>query len=155
MTKTNVMRLLTAAGKAYTTKEYSYDESDLSAPVDWESFGLPSEQVFKTLVMQGASGAHTVCCVPSPFELDLKKAAKASGEKNISLVPVSDILPLTGYIRRGCSPIGMKKKYPTFIDETALLFDTIAINAGERGILIILNPEDLAGFIDAEFADLT
>ena len=154
MTKTNAMRLLSAAGITYTVKEYTYDESDLSAPVDWDSFGVSSEQVFKTLVMQGASGTHTVCCVPSSLELDLKKTAKASGEKSITLVPVKDIQPLTGYIRRGCSPIGMKKKYPTFIDETALLFDTIAINAGERGFLIILSPEDLAAFIDAKFADL-
>ena len=155
MTKTNAMRLLSAAGITYTVNEYLYDESDLSAPVDWDSFGIPSEQVFKTLVMQGASGNYAVCCLPSPFELDLKKTAKAAGEKSITLIPVKDIQPLTGYIRRGCSPIGMKKSYPTFIDETALLFDTIAINAGERGTLIILAPEDLANFIGANFADLS
>ena len=153
--KTNVMRLLSAAGIAFTTKEYTFDESDISAPVPWDSFGLPSEQVFKTLVLQGFSGNYFVCCVPSPLELDLKKTAKVTGEKSISLIPVKDIQPLTGYIRRGCSPIGMKKLFPTLIDETARLFDTIAINAGERGFLVLLTPEVLARFIGAEFADLT
>jgi Cys-tRNA(Pro)/Cys-tRNA(Cys) deacylase len=148
------MRQLSGAGINFTVKEYPFDESDLSAPVDWDSLGLPSEQVFKTLVMQGASGNYAVCCVPSPMELDLKKTAKAVGEKSITLVPVKAIQPLTGYIRRGCSPIGMKKQYPTFIDETAQLFDVIAVNAGERGILIILNPVDLCNFINAKFADL-
>jgi len=155
MLKTNVMRPLSAAGINYTVKEYTYDESDLSAPVPWESFGVISEQVFKTLVLQGVSGIYNVCCIPSPLELDLKKTAKATGEKSIALIPVKDIQPLTGYIRRGCSPIGMKKLFPTLIDETARLFDTIAINAGERGFLVLLTPEVLARFIGAEFADLT
>jgi Cys-tRNA(Pro)/Cys-tRNA(Cys) deacylase len=152
--KTNVMRLLNAAGISYTVKEYPVDESDLSALYVAEYLDIPAEQIFKTLVLQGASGACKVCCIASSTDLDLKKTAKITGEKNIALVPVKDIQPLTGYIRGGCSPIGMKKQYPTFIDETAQLFDTIGINAGERGLLVFLTPEELVRFINAEFADL-
>ena len=155
MTKTNVMRLLSAAGINYTVKEYPVDESDLSALHAVEHLGIPAERIFKTLVLQGASGHCTVCCVPSSAELGLKKTAKAAGEKSIALIPVKDIQPLTGYVRGGCSPIGMKKQYPTFIDETAQLFDTIGVNAGERGFVVLLDPEELARFIDAKFADLT
>ena len=153
--KTNAMRLLRAAGISYTAKEYQVDESDLSAMHAVESLDIPAEQVFKTLVLQGASGAYAVCCIGAASELDLKKAARALGEKSIDLIPVKDIQRVTGYIRGGCSPIGMKKQYPTFIDETAQLFDAIAINAGERGMLLTLTPEELARFIGAEFADLT
>ena len=154
MVKTNVMRLLSAAGISFTFKEYPVDESDLSALRVAEFLGIQAEQIFKTLVLQGASGNCTVCCIPSSTELNLKKTARATGEKSIDLVPVKEIQPLTGYIRGGCSPIGMKKQYPTFIDETAQLFDTIGVNAGERGILIFLAPEELAGFISARFMDL-
>jgi len=155
MTKTNAMRLLSAAGISYTVKEYSVDESDLSAVHAAESLGMPPEQVFKTLVLQGASGSYAVCCIPAACELDLKKTAKAAKEKSIGLVPMKDILPLTGYVRGGCSPVGMKKQFPTFIDETAQLFDAISVSAGERGVQVIIAPEDLAGFLNASFADLT
>jgi Cys-tRNA(Pro)/Cys-tRNA(Cys) deacylase len=116
---------------------------------------MPAEQVFKTLVLRGASGAYTVCCIPAAAELDLKKTARASGEKSVDLIPVKNIRPLTGYVRGGCSPIGMKKQFPTFLDETALLFDTIGVSAGERGMQVILAPEELARLISAGFADLT
>jgi len=149
------MRLLSAAGISYTVKEYPVDESDLSAVHAAESLGMPAEQVFKTLVLQGASGSYTVCCIPAACELDLKKAAKAAKEKSNGLVPVKDILPLTGYVRGGCSPVGMKKQFPTFIDETAQLFDTISVSAGERGVQVILSPEELAEFLNAVFYDLT
>jgi Cys-tRNA(Pro)/Cys-tRNA(Cys) deacylase len=149
------MHLLERAGISYTVREYHVDESDLSAVHAAESLGMPPEQVFKTLVLQGASGSYAVCCIPAAGELDLKKAALAAKEKSISLVPVKEILPLTGYVRGGCSPIGMKKQFPVFIDETAQLFDTISVSAGERGVQAILAPEDLAGFINADFADLT
>ena len=149
------MRHLTAAGINYTVKEYPVDESYLSALNAAEFLGLPAEQIFKTLVLQGASGAYTVCCVPSSTELDLKKTAKAAGEKSIALIPVKDIQPLTGYVRGGCSPVGMKKQYTTFIDETAQLFETIGVNAGERGVLIFLDPEELARFVGAQFSDIT
>ena len=149
------MRLLSAAGINYTVEEYPVDESDLSALNAAEFLGMQAEQIFKTLLLQGASGAITVCCIPSSVELDLKKTAKAAGEKSINLIPVKDIQPLTGYVRGGCSPIGMKKQHPTFIDETAQLFDTIGVNAGERGILIFLAPEELVNFTGARFVDLT
>ena len=155
MTKTNVMRLLSAANINYTVKEYPVDESDLSAIHAAEFLDVPAEQIFKTLVLRGASGAHIVCCIPAAAELDLKKTAKAAGEKSIDLIPMKDLRPLTGYVRGGCSPIGMKKQFPTFIDETAELFDTIGVSAGERGVQVVLAPADLAGFIGAQFADLT
>ena len=155
MVKTNVMRLLGAAGISYSAKEYPVDESDLSALHAAASLDVPAEQVFKTLVLCGDSGAHFVCCIPGPMELNLKKTARAAGEKSAALIPMKDILPLTGYVRGGCSPIGMKKQFPTFIDETAQLFDSIIVSAGERGLQIVINPLDLAGFISAQFADLT
>ena len=116
---------------------------------------MPAEEVFKTLVLQGASGAFFVCCIPGNAELDLKKTARTAHEKSADLIPMKDIQRITGYIRGGCSPIGMKKQLPTFIDETAQLFDRIGISAGERGTQVILSPLDLEGFISAQFADLT
>ena len=148
------MRLLSAAGISYTVKEYQVDESDLSAVHAAESLGMPAEQVFKTLVLQGSSGPFFVCCIPAACELDLKKAALAAKEKSIGLIPMKDILPLTGYVRGGCSPVGMKKQFPTFIDETAQLFDAISVSAGERGVQVIVSPEELAEFLNANFADL-
>jgi Cys-tRNA(Pro)/Cys-tRNA(Cys) deacylase len=155
MTKTNVTRLLSAAHISYTVREYPVDENDLSAVHAAELLDMPVERIFKTLVLQGASGAYCVCCVPSAAELDLKKTAKAAGEKSIDLIPMKELRPLTGYVRGGCSPIGMKKQFPTFIDETAELFDTIGVSAGERGVQVVIAPADLAGFIGAGFAGLT
>ena len=155
MLKTNVMRLLSGAGINYTVKEYPVDESDLSALHAVEALDIEAERVFKTLMLRGASGSYSVCCIPADMELDLKKTAKAAREKSIDLIPVKEIQPLTGYVRGGCSPVGMKKQFSTFIDETAQLFDTIALNAGERGVLVVLAPEELARFIGAQFADLT
>ena len=154
MAKTNVMRLLSAAGISYTVKEYPVDESDLSAVHAAEFLDIPAEQVFKTLVLQGASGAYIVCCIPAASELDLKKTAKAAAEKSIDLIPMKSIQSLTGYIRGGCSPIGMKKQFSTYIDETAMLFSAIGVSAGERGVQVILSPEELARFIGGNFADL-
>ena len=154
MQKTNVMRLLDTAGIRYSVREYAVDESDLSALHAAELIGIPAEQVFKTLVLQGGSGIYAVCCIPAAAELDLKKTARAAGEKNMDLVPVKNIQPLTGYVRGGCSPMGMKKQYPTYLDETAQLFDTISVSAGERGVQVILSPEDLARFINAGFYDI-
>ena len=154
MTKTNAMRLLNAAGINYSVKEYPVDESDLSAVHAAEFLDIPAEQVFKTLVLQGASGAYIVCCIPAAAELDLKKTAKAAGEKSVDLIPMKNIQPLTGYLRGGCSPVGMKKQFPTYFDETAQLFDTISVSAGERGVQVVLSPEELARFIGAGFVDL-
>jgi Cys-tRNA(Pro)/Cys-tRNA(Cys) deacylase len=152
--KTNAMRLLDAAGVAYTVKEYAVDESDLSGIHAASLIGLPVEQVFKTLVLRGASRSYAVCCIGAAEELDLKKAAKASGEKKIDLIPVKELLPLTGYVRGGCSPIGMKKQFPTFIDESAELFDLISISAGTRGMQILLAPRDLIRYLGAASVDL-
>ena len=155
MTKTNTMRLLDAAGIYYSVREFPVDEADLSAIHAAEALGIPVEQVFKTLVLQGVSGLYFVCCIPGASELDLKKTARAVKEKSVNLIPMKDIQPLTGYIRGGCSPIGMKKHFPTFIDETAQLFDEISVSAGERGLQLIIAPQDLAGFIHAQFADIS
>jgi Cys-tRNA(Pro)/Cys-tRNA(Cys) deacylase len=153
--KTNVLRLLDAAGIDYEVKEYAVSESDLSGVHAAELLGLPPETIFKTLVLRGASGAYAVCCIPVAGEVDLKKAARAAGEKSIALIPVKELQPLTGYIRGGCSPMGMKKPFPTFIDETAELFDRVGVSAGQRGMQVFLAPGDLAAFIGARFADLT
>ena len=115
---------------------------------------MPEEQVFKTLVTRGEKTGIHVFCIPVCFELDLKKAAKAVGDKKIEMIPVKDLLSLTGYIRGGCSPVGMKKKYPTFMDETAQLYDEIAVSAGARGHQMLLNPEELARLVAAKFVDL-
>ena len=155
MVKTNAMRLLSAAGITYSVKEYPVDEEDLSALHAAEFLDMPAEQVFKTLVLQGVSGSYFVCCIPGDAELDLKKTARVTGEKSIALIPMKDIQPVTGYLRGGCSPVGMKKQFPSFIDETAQLFDRISVSAGERGVQVIISPLDLCSFISAVFADLT
>jgi Cys-tRNA(Pro)/Cys-tRNA(Cys) deacylase len=153
--KTNVLRLLDTAGIAYEVKEYAVDEADLSGVHAAELLGLPAEMIFKTLVLRGASLSPLVCCIPVAAELDLKKAARAAGEKSVELIPVKELQPLTGYVRGGCSPIGMKKPFPTFIDETAELFDRIGVSAGQRGMQVLLAPGDLASFVSAVFVDLS
>ena len=155
MTKTNVMRLLESAGIAYRTAEYEYNETNLSGLHAAEQIGIPAEQVFKTLVTRGDKTGILVFCIPVDMELDLKKAAAVSKNKKVEMTHMKELLALTGYIRGGCSPIGMKKKYPTFIDETCILFDEIAVSAGIRGEQVILSPEDLARFTEATEADIT
>ena len=155
MTITNAMRLLKQAGIPFDTSEYEVDESDLSGVHAAEMLGVEPERVFKTLVARGAKGQPYVFVIPVAEELDLKKCATAVGEKKLEMVHVKELLGLTGYIRGGCSPIGMKKKYPTCIDEIATLFDAIYVSAGMRGQQLILNPEDLRGYTDATFVDLT
>ena len=155
MTKTNVMRLLDQAKISYRTAEYDYDESDLSGIHAAEAIGMPAEQIFKTLVARGEKCGYLVFCIPVCCELDLKKAAKAAGDKKVELIHVKELLPLTGYLRGGCSPIGMKKKFPTFIDETAILFDEIGVSAGCRGCQILLEPDDLISYVNPSLCDLT
>ncbi len=155
MIKTNAMRLLDAAEIEYSTKEYEYDESDLSGHHAAEVLGIPTEQVFKTLVTKGDKTGPVVFCIPVDEELDLKKAAVVSGNKKIEMLHVKDLLGLTGYIRGGCSPIGMKKKFPTYIDESAILFDEISISAGVRGCQIVANPEDIAKYTEAALIEVT
>ena len=149
MTKTNVMRLLDAAGVHYRTAEYEYDESDLSGRHAAEQLDLPAEQVFKTLVARGDKTGPVVFCIPVLDELDLRRAAAVSGNKKVELIHLKELLPLTGYLRGGCSPIGMKKKFPTYIDETCILFDEIAVSAGARGKQIILSPDHLISYTAA------
>lgn len=149
------MRLLERDGIAYQMKEYEVDESDLSGEHVAAQLGLPVEQVFKTLVTRGEKNGIMVFCIPVAEELDFKKLATLTKDKKVEMIHVKELLGLTGYIRGGCSPVGMKKKYPTWIDETALLFDEIYVSGGMRGCQIIVNPEDLAGCTEAEFADLT
>ena len=153
--KTNAMRQLDSAGIEYEMGEYEYDESDLSGVHAAEALGVSEDEVFKTLVTRGDDNLLFVFVIPSGATLDLKKAAQVSGNKKIEMIHVKEIFDLTGYIRGGCSPIGMKKQYPTYIDETAVLFDKIYFSAGKRGVQIILAPEILAEFTEAEFADLT
>ena len=152
--KTNAIRLVEQAGIACREAFYEYDEKDLSGIHAAEAVGLPPEQVFKTLVARGDRSGIQVFCIPVCFELDLKKAAKITGDKKIEMVHVKELLNLTGYIRGGCSPVGMKKKYPTYMDETCQLYDEIAVSAGERGHQMLLSPEDLAQLVGAEFVDL-
>ena len=152
--KTNAVRIVTQAGIACSEAFYEYDEQDLNGMHAAHAINMPPEQVYKTLVTKGSKTGIHVFCIPVCCELDLKKAAKAAGDKAVELVPVKDLLTLTGYIRGGCSPVGMKKKYPTHIDELSQLYDQIAVSAGERGHQIILSPLELADLIQAEFADL-
>lgn len=155
MNKTNAVRMLEAAGIKFRTAEYKVDENDLSGMHVAEQLGQPPEQVFKTLVLKGEKTGYLVCCIPVNAELDLKKAAKAAKDKRVEMLHMKDLLSVTGYIRGGCSPVGMKKKFPTFIDETAILFDEIAVSAGIRGAQIIVEPNALCEYVEAEFVDLT
>ncbi len=152
--KTNAARLLDRADVAYELVPYQVDENDLSARHLAAQLGLDAAQVFKTLVLSGDKSGHFVCVVPGDSELDLKKAARASGNKNCAMLPMKELFPLTGYVRGGCSPLGMKKHFPTYIDETAQLFDAIYVSAGQRGLQIKLAPEDLAAAAGAEFREL-
>ena len=155
MTKTNVMRLLDAAKIAYETVEYEVDESDLSGAHIVAQTGLDKDTVFKTLVFSGDKNGFGVCCIPVCEELDLKKAAKIFGEKKIEMLHVKDLLKTTGYIRGGCSPVGMKKQFKNVIDETALLFDKVYVSGGQRGVTLGVDPQALCAYIGAEFADVT
>lgn len=153
--KTNAVRIVQQAKISCIEQFYEYDESDLSGIHAASAMGLPAEQVFKTLVARGDRTGIHVFCIPVCCELDLKKAARAAGDKSMELVAVKELLGLTGYIRGGCSPVGMKKKYPTHIDETAILYDCIAVSAGERGHQMLVPPDALAALVGAEYYDLT
>ena len=155
MQKTNVMRMLDKAKITYTVKEYEVDDSDLSGTHVAECVGMDTDVVFKTLVAKGDKTGFCVFCIPCADELDLKKAAKVSGNKRVELLPLKDLLPTTGYIRGGCSPIGMKKQFPTYLNETAMLFEEIAVSGGMRGVQVILAPDTLNDFVGASYADLT
>ena len=154
-TKTNAVRLIQQAGIPCREEFYEFDENDLNGLHAAQAIGKPAEEVFKTLVARGERTGINVFCIPVCCELNLKKAAKAAGDKNMELVAVKELLGLTGYIRGGCSPVGMKKKYPTYLDETAILWEEIAVSAGERGHQMLLSPDALADITGAEFVDIT
>ena len=152
--KTNAVRFVQQAGIACREEFYEYDEHDLNGNHAAAAIGFPPEQVFKTLVARGAKNDIMVFCIPVCCELDLKKAAKVSGNKSVDLLPVKELLSTTGYIRGGCSPVGMKKKFPTFFDEVCMLFEEIAVSAGERGHQMILPPDDLIRLVDGKLVDI-
>ena len=152
--KTNAARLLEAAGIKFELIPYEYSEDDLSAQSVAAELGEDIDLVFKTLVLRGDRNGIFVCVIPGDFELDLKLAAKISGNKSCEMVHVRELLTLTGYIRGGCSPIGMKKAYPTFIHESALLYDFIYISAGQRGLQLKLDPRDLIEYTSASIYPL-
>ena len=154
-TKTNAVRLVQQAGIPCREEFYEFDENDLNGNHAAEAIGKPAEEVFKTLVARGERTGINVFCIPVCFELNLKKAAKAAGDKNMELVAVKELLGLTGYLRGGCRPVGMKKKYPTYLDETCELYDEIAVSAGERGHQMLVPPMDLARYLGAKLVDIT
>ena len=153
-TKTNVMRLLDAAKISYESKEYPVDEHDLSGSHAADMLGVDHGSVFKTLVLKGERTGFLVCCIPVDGEVDLKKAAKAAGDKKVEMLPMKDLLATTGYIRGGCSPIGMKKLYKTVLHESCQTLDTIIFSGGKIGFQIEMDPHELIQLIHAETADL-
>lgn len=152
--KTNAIRILESNKIPHSTIEYTVNENELDAVSVANKIGFEPVRVFKTLVARNENNEIMVFIIPGDYELNLKKAALASSSKRIEMIKVAEVQPITGYIRGGCSPIGMKKQYPTFIDNTAELFDSISISAGQRGIQIIINPNDLLHIAVAELADL-
>lgn len=153
--KTNAVRLVEQAGIPCREVFYDFDENDLNGNHAAKAIGMPPEQVFKTLVARGERTGINIFCIPVCCELNLKKAAKAAGDKNMELVPMKELLSLTGYIRGGCSPVGMKRKYPTFFDETAILFDEIALSAGARGHQMLVPPDDIVQLTNSTYSDIT
>ncbi|MBR5818372.1 MAG: Cys-tRNA(Pro) deacylase [Alistipes sp.] len=152
--KTNAARLLDRAKIAYELIPYTVDEDNLAATHVAEELGEDIATVFKTLVLKGDRTGHFVCVIPGDKEVDLKAAARVSGNKKCDLIPMKELLPTTGYIRGGCTPIGMKKPFPTFIHTTALDFERIYISAGVRGLQIAIHPQALIDFVGATVAEL-
>ena len=152
--KTNAARLLDKARIPYKLIPYEFDENDLAAQHVADSLGQDISRVFKTLVLHGDRTGHIVCVVPGNAEVDLKALAKASGNKKVEMIAMKDLLGVTGYIRGGCSPIGMKKRFPTFFHTSALDFDTIYVSAGVRGLQLEINPAELIRFVSASTADV-
>lgn len=155
MNKTNAMRMLDKAKIEYKPMEYQVDENDLSGVSIAAKVGLPCPMVFKTLVARGDKTGPVVLCIPVDRELDLKKAATVTNNKKLEMVHVKDLLALTGYVRGGCSPVGMKKKFPTFFDRACLDFDEITISAGMKGCQLLIRREELTSFVQAGVCDLT
>lgn len=154
MKKTNVERLLELAKIEFRAVEYEVDVNDLSGVHIAKETGISPDIMFKTLVLKGEKNGFAVCCIPSNAELDLKKVAKAAGEKKIEMIPKKQLLSTTGYIRGGCSPVGMKKKFPTFFHESATSYDKIYVSGGVRGLSLEIVPEDLIKYVDGKVFDL-
>jgi Cys-tRNA(Pro)/Cys-tRNA(Cys) deacylase len=152
--KTNAARLLDKAGINYGLIPYEFDENDLAVQHVAECLGQPIEQVFKTLVLQGDKTGHIVCVVPGDSEVDLKALAKASGNKKVEMIAMKDLLAVTGYIRGGCSPVGMKKRFPTYFHSTAMEFERIYVSAGVRGLQLQIAPSELIAFVGGIVADV-
>ena len=153
--KTNAARLLDKGKILYELIPYEFDENDLSANHVAEALHEPIERVFKTLVLKGDKSSYFVCVIPGNSEVDLKKAARGSGNKNCELIPQKDLFPLTGYVRGGCSPVGMKKHFPTYIHESCLLYDHIFVSAGQRGLQLKIRTADLVEITRAGTVDIT
>ncbi|MFZ4590768.1 MAG: Cys-tRNA(Pro) deacylase [Ignavibacteria bacterium] len=154
MKKTNALRILDSNNIQYELFEYEFNEDEIDAVSVANKINAPHEQVFKTLVATGDKTGTVVFVIPGNEELNLKKAATASGNKRIEMIKVKDLLALTGYIRGVCSPVGMTKRYPTFIEETSVLFDKIYVSSGVRGMQMLVSPADLANITDASLSDL-
>ena len=152
--KTNAARLLDKAGIKYNLIPYEVDENDLAVQHVADCLGQDIEKVFKTLILHGDKSGYVVCVVPGDMEVDLKALAKASGNKKVEMIAMKDLLSVTGYIRGGCSPIGMKKRFPTFFHSTATSFDRIYVSAGVRGLQLEINPADLIKFVSGTVADV-
>ncbi len=155
MEKTNALRMLDDLNIHYSAYPYEVDESDLTGETVAEKIGCSKDEIFKTLVAEGDKNGINVFCIPVSQQLDLKKAAKASGNKKVDLIATKNLLNITGYIRGGCSPIGMKKNFPVFIDETITIFDKIYISAGKRGLQIKISTSVLINLTKAKLADLS
>ncbi len=155
MVKTNAMRMLDKAKISYEPKEYIPDENDLSGVHIAQQIGIPAEQCFKTIVTRGDKTGPVVFCIPADREIDLKKAAKITGNKKVEPLHVKDLPGLTGYVRGACSPLGMKKKFPTYMDESCLLFEKITVSAGIKGCQLLLKSTDIVACVGATVCDLT
>lgn len=153
--KTNALRLLEQAKIPYELRTYEVDEGQYDGMLIVPKIGLLPQQVFKTLVLKGERNGYLVCCLPVDRELDLKKVAAVFHDKKVEMLPMKDLLPLTGYVRGGCSPVGMKKQFPTFFDVSITAQSLVSFSAGQRGMQMLVNPEQVKEYIHATIADLT
>lgn len=153
--KTNALRLLDKANIEYRIEEYQYDEKHLSGEHIVDQVSLSANQIFKTLVLKDSQGGYLVCCLPVLNNLDLKKVAKVSGHKSVAMIHVKELLPLTGYMRGGCSPVGMKKLFPMFFDASISDVDKVAFSAGKRGYQMIVKPDDIILYVNGVKADIS
>ena len=155
MSKTNAARILDQLGIAYELRDYEVDPEDLAAESVAAKIGMPSEQVFKTLVVRGERTGEAFAVIPGNYELDFKQLARAMGDKKVDIVPLKEVQPLTGYIRGGVTALGAKKDFPVYLDETVILFDVISLSAGQRGTQILIKPDDYIRATGATVAEIS